>query len=330
MNSYNNLIERIADINNLREAYRKTSNAKRRTFGYLEFKEFKELNLDAIREELLDGGYKIGGYREFYVYEPKPRLVSALDFKDRLIQHALVSVIEPIFEATFLPNVFACRKGLGTHAGVKYIQSELRREPKPLYYLKTDYSKFFPSVNHNILLEQIHRKISCKATLKLIEEIIKPDVIGIPIGSLTSQLFANVYGTMIDNYVHHTLKYRRWARYMDDIVILDHDLQKLRDDFLKIEAFSEEKMGMRISKWHAQSVKKGVNFLGYRIWETHKLLRKNSVTRAKRKVKFYTETNNRLALDKFLAAWRGHASWANTKHLIKWMEINYASSYQYT
>lgn len=324
MNSYNNLIARVADMNNLREAHRRTANAKRRTFGYLEFKEYKELNLEAIQEEILSGGYKIGGYRNFYVYEPKPRLVSALDFKDRLIQHALVAVIEPIFEATFLPNVFACRKGLGTHAGVKYIQSELRREPKPLYYLKTDYSKFFPSVDHNILLELIHRKIACKPTLALIEEIVKPNEVGIPIGSLTSQLFANVYGTMIDNYVHHELKYRRWARYMDDIVILDHDLQKLREDFLKIEAFSNEKMHMRISKWHAQSVRRGVNFLGYRIWDTHKLLRKSSVTRAKRKIKTYTVKNDGLALEKFMAAWRGHAQWANTKHLFKWLEINYA------
>jgi len=152
MNSYNNLMPSIASIENLRLAYKKTANAKKMTFGYLEFKEYKELNLKTIQEELLNGSYKIGEYRHFTIYEPKPRLVSALNFKDRLVQHALVGIIEPIFEATFLPNTFACRVNLGTHAGVRYIQSELRKPTGNQYYLKTDFSKFFPSVDHNILL----------------------------------------------------------------------------------------------------------------------------------------------------------------------------------
>jgi retron-type reverse transcriptase len=329
MNSYNNLIEKIADIDNLKDAFIRTARAKKRTFGYLQFKEYKELNLEYIRDELLDSSYKIGDYRHFTIFEPKPRLVSALEFKDRLVQHAIVGVIEPIFDATFLPNTFACRLGKGTHAGVKYIQSELRKEPKPLFYLKTDFSKFFPSVNHNILLELVHRKIKCKKTLYLIEEIVKPNEIGIPIGSLTSQLFANVYGTIIDNYIHHELKYRRWARYMDDIVILDSDLDKLRSDFYKIAEFSDKNMGMRISKWHARPVKSGINFLGYRIWENYKLLRKSSVTNAKRKIDKYVRVGDNLALDKFLASWRGHAEWADTGNLFNWLERKYENHYQY-
>jgi retron-type reverse transcriptase len=329
MNSYNNLIEKIADMQNLHEAYKRTAKAKRKTFGYLEFKEFKELNLELIRQELLDGTYKIGKYREFIIYEPKSRLVSALDFKDRLIQHAIVGIIEPLFEATFLPHTFACRVGFGTHAGANYIQAELRKEPKPLYYLKTDYSKFFPSVNHNILLEIIRKKITCKKTLYLIEEIIKPNEIGIPIGSLTSQLFANVYGGMIDQYIHHTLGHRRWARYMDDIVILDSDIDRLKNDFKKIYTYSKDHMEMNISKWHVRQVKYGINFLGYRIWDTHKLLRKNSVTRAKRKIARYKKIKDYLSLNKFMASWRGHASWANTKNLFTWLENKYDNHYQY-
>lgn len=330
MNSYNNLIEKIADMQNLHKAYKKTAKAKRKTFGYLEFKEFKELNLELIRQELLDGTYKIGKYREFIIYEPKSRLVSALDFKDRLIQHAIVSIIEPLFEATFLPHTFACRVGFGTHAGANYIQAELRKEPKPLYYLKTDYSKFFPSVNHNILLDIVRKKIACKKTLYLIEEIIKPNEIGIPIGSLTSQLFANVYGGMIDQYIHHALGHRRWARYMDDIVILDSDIDRLKNDFKKIYTYSKDHMEMNISKWHVRQVKYGINFLGYRIWGTHKLLRKNSVTRAKRKIARYKKIKDYLSLNKFMASWRGHASWANTKNLFTWLENKYDNHYQYT
>ena len=300
-------------------AYRRTSNAKRMTWGYLEFKEYKQLNLDAIAKELEAGEYKIGGYREFVIYEPKPRLISALDFKDRLVQHAVVAIIEPLFEATFLPNTFACRNGLGTHAGVRYVQAQLRKKNAPKYYLKTDFSKFFPSVDHNILLDMVERKIKCEKTLKIIKEIVKPNEIGIAIGSLTSQLFANVYGAKLDMFIQHELGCKQWARYMDDVIILDNDKEKLLDYFLKIKEFSESHLNLKISKWHCGSVNRGINFLGYRIWKTHKLLRKDSVTRAKRKIKYYLKHEKLHDLDKFIASWSGHAMWANTNNLFNWI-----------
>lgn len=329
MNSYNNLMPKIASMDNLQWAYKKTAKAKKMTFGYLEFKEYKDINLNKIREELLDGGYKIGDYRHFTIYEPKPRLVSALDFKDRLIQHALIGIIEPIFEATFLPNTFACRVGLGTHAGVKYIQAQLRKTSENKYYLKTDFSKFFPSVDHNILLEMVDRKISCKPTLSLIKEIVKPNEVGIPIGSLTSQLFANVYGSKLDQYIHHQLGHRKWARYMDDVVILGDCPQELRESFTAIKEFSNKNMKLNISKWHCQSTKRGINFLGYRIWDTHKLIRKDSATRAKRKIAKYIKYQDNLALDRFAASWRGHAQWADSHNLFNWLEKKYETNYQY-
>lgn len=329
MNSYNNLMPSIASIDNLRLAYKKTAKAKKMTFGFLEFKEYKEPNLKAIQKELLDGSYKIGEYRHFTIYEPKPRLVSALDFKDRLVQHALVGIIEPIFEATFLPNTFACRVNLGTHAGVRYIQSQLRKPTDNQYYLKTDFSKFFPSVDHNILLEMIARKIACKPTFNFIKEIVKPNEVGIPIGSLTSQLFANVYGSKLDVFIHHILGHRKWARYMDDVVILSDDLPRLKESFLQIKDFATKNMKLDISKWHCQSTKRGINFLGYRIWDTHKLIRKDSATRAKRKIAKYIKYQDNLSLDKFLASWRGHAQWADSHNLFNWLEKKHETHYQY-
>lgn len=304
-------------------AYKRTANAKRMTWGYLEFKEYKQLNIDAIIRELAYGDYKIGEYRQFVIYEPKPRLISALEFKDRLVQHAVVAIIEPIFEATFLPNTFACRRGLGTHAGVRYIQAQLRKENAPRFYLKTDFSKFFPSVDHNILLDMIEKKIKCKLTLKIIREIIKPNEVGIPIGSLTSQLFANVYGAKLDMFIQHELKCKQWARYMDDVVILDNDKDRLLDCFQEIKEFSENNLKLKISKWHCGKVNKGINFLGYRIWNTHKLLRKDSVTRAKRKIKYYIKHDKWHDFDKFSASWRGHAKWANTNNLFNWIRKKY-------
>lgn len=318
-----NLIERIADIENLRIAYEKTANNKRLTFGYLEFKEYALKNLLSIQEELLDGAWEQGQFREFTVYEPKPRLISALDFKDRLAQHALVNIIGPIFESTLLPYTFACRKGMGTHAGVRHVQSQMRKTGAT-FFLKTDYSRFFPSIDRSRLHFLIEKKIKCKKTLKIICAMVPKNGKGLPIGSLTSQLFANVYGGVIDRFIHFELGARKWARYMDDIVILSSNPYELREWYEKIEQTSKDRLGLGISKWQISPVNRGVNFLGYRIWPRHKLLRKSSVVRAKRKIKKYLHTGDKESLNRFIGSWRGHASHADTCHLFNYLEKTYA------
>jgi RNA-directed DNA polymerase len=316
---HKNLIEKICEIDNLREAYRKTAKGRKKTFGYLEFKEYSEANLLIIREELLTGTYKIGKYKNFTVYEPKPRLISALCFKDRLVQHAICNIVSPIFENALLPQTFACRKDKGTHAGIKYLQSELRKHDYK-YFLKTDYSKFFPSVNREILHEMISRKISCQKTLTALTEIIPHEGLGIPIGSLTSQLFANTYGDRVDRFIHFELKHKSWIRYMDDIVILGNDDALLKENFVRIKDFSKQKLCLEISKWQVNSANKGINFLGYRIWKKFKLLRKSSVIKAKRKIARFVTNEDKDGLKKFIGAWSGHTKWANSYNLIKSLE----------
>jgi RNA-directed DNA polymerase len=316
---HRNLIQRITTIENLRNAYTKTARGKRMSWGYLEFKEYTEANLLLLQAELEADAYQIGEYRTFTIYEPKPRLISALDFKDRLVQHATCNVVAPIFEAGLLPYTFACRDGLGTHAGVRHIQSLLRKTGAR-YFLKTDFSKYFPSIDRAVLHEIIERKVRCAATLKILREIIPPTGTGIPIGSLTSQLFANVYGNELDRFVHFELGHRHWARYMDDLIVLGDDLEQLRESFQRVEAFSAERLKLRISKWQVAPVSRGINFLGYRIWSTHKLLRKDSVTRAKRKVAKFIRYNDAESLNRFLASWSGHVKWADARNLLQWME----------
>ena len=191
------------------------------------------------------------------------------------------------------------------------------------YFLKTDYSKFFPSIDREILHSMIERKIDCEKTLRILREIIPPSGKGIPIGSLTSQLFANVYGNAADRFIHFDLKQREWARYMDDIVVLGNDKDELMDCFLRLSDFSINELELRIGKWQVSPVSRGVNFLGYRIWPTHKLLRKDSVIRAKRKITRYIDNKDQESLIKFVASWRGHAQWADAHNLFKWMEQRY-------
>lgn len=320
---------RIASTDNLRDAYRKTSRGKRRSLGFLMFREYAELNLLRLQEELLDGRYQVGQYRHFTIMEPKPRNIMALEFKDRLVQHALINIIGPIFDATFLPYSFACRIGLGTHAGVKYVQSSLRRT-KAKYYLKTDFRKYFPSISHEVLYVLLEAKIACRETMGLIGRIISTTGHGVPIGSLTSQISANIYGNPIDRLVHFGIKPMAWARYMDDIVILGSSIHELRSTFDRIRGFAAERMQLEISRWHIAPVSSGINFLGYRIFPGYKLLRKSSVMAAKRKVRNCIEHNDSLSLDRFLASWSGHAGWADSHNLTTWMENRYGiSDYQF-
>ena len=312
---HSNLIEKIASLDNLQEAFKKTSKNKLSSFGYLEFKEYLELNLLLVQKELLDGTYKIGPYRRFKVFEPKERQISALGFKDRLVQHALCNVIEPIMDKTLLPYTFACRKRFGLHAGVKHIQS-LMRKHQFSHFLKTDFKSFFASIPRDFVYKIYERKIKCEKTLELIAEIIKPDGVGIPIGSLTSQISANLIGGVVDNYIHHELKCRFWARYMDDVVILGNEPKELREIFNKIKIFSKTVLDLDISRWSINSTNRGINFLGFRIWNNHKLLRKRSVTTAKRKINEYLKLGKEEQLIKFLAAWVGHIKWADTFNLI--------------
>lgn len=285
--------------------------------GALEFKEFAEPNLRQLADDLRDGSYSPGKPNSFYIYEPKARLITALPFRDRVAQHALCNVIGPIFEQTFLPRSYACRSGKGTHAGVIDLQAELRRMSKAgsVYFLKTDFARYFPSIDRHILNQMIRKKISCASTLRIIETLVPPDGIGLHIGSLTSQLFANVYGNALDRFLQQGMKERAWFRYMDDVVVLGHDAEHLHRLRRTMEGFAADALGLRFSKWSVASARRGVNFLGYRIWSTHKLLRRQSVVRAQRRIRALRRTRQGPELQRFAASWLGHARWADAHNL---------------
>lgn len=319
--THKNLFETIISRENFADALVKTRRGKRNSSSYLEFKEYGELNLELLRQEVADNGYSRADFREFYIRDPKVRLISALPFRDRIVQHALNNIIEPIYLPRFLPYTFACLPSRGTHAGVKYIQSILRK-CKATHFLKTDFSKFFPSIDTDILYQIHDKKIGCHKSINLMERIQPRGEQGIAIGSLKSQLNANLMGTLADNFIHHELRPMAWARYMDDIVILDNDPGKLMDMKNRLEDFALSKMRMRYSKWSVAPLSRGINFLGYRIWPNYKLLRKLSVMRAKRVIKSLRSKGDIEALNRFIASWVGHAKWADTRNLLNYLEVS--------
>lgn len=318
---HRNLIAHITAPENFERAYQKAAKGRRSSAGYLHFKEHDAAWLAKLRSDIEQKVYAPGKPREFWVHEPKPRPISADPFRDRVVQHALCRVIAPIFEAGMMPQSFACRKGRGMHGGAIHTQALMRRMQnatgKRIYCLKTDFSKYFYSIQHETLWRMIDAKITCRHTRWLIEQFTAREGIGVLIGRLTSQLWGGVYGTSIDRLLAQTMKISTFVRYMDDIVILSpsyHYLHELRG---WIEMHCRHAMGLKFSKWSVTPVEAGVNFLGYRIFPGYKLLRKDSVQRARRKIISYTRAGNWDDLRKFLAAWIGHAKWADSRNLIE-------------
>jgi retron-type reverse transcriptase len=317
---YRNLIGRITSLQNMERALRLTARGKRLTPGYLAFKEFSALNLADLAADMAAGRYVAGAPHEFFILDPKRRLISALPFRDRIAQQALCLVIAPIFDAALLPRAYACRPGKGTHAGVIQLQADLRREAREgeVYFLKTDFSRYFASIERPVLWRLIEAKISCRATLKLIEAMVPRSGIGLPIGSLTSQIFANLYaGATLDRFLQQQCGERLWYRYMDDLVVLGRSSAHLRALKNEIETYSARELGLRFSKWQVAAANRGINFLGYRIWASHKLLRRDSVIRARRKIAAIRARGDDARLREFLGAWLGHARWADSANLIR-------------
>lgn len=304
------------------QSYSRTAKGRRDSLGYLNFKEYEGAQIKSLRESILDGGYECGPARHFVVNEPKARPITAIPFRDRVVQHSLYSVVSPIFEAGMMPGSYACRKGMGAHAGAVHTQSLIRRlgaQCETLYCLKTDFSKYFFSVLLPALWERITAKISCRHTLWLIERFTPRTGAGLPIGHLMSQLWANVYGTVVDRFLSQTLKVKNWVRYMDDIVIFHSSRNYLHDVRGWLDMYCQNFLGLTFSKWSVQPVSRGVNFLGFRIFENYKLLRHDSVKRAKRKIKRYTLRGDTQALYAFLNSWLGHAGWADSQNLIHYL-----------
>lgn len=312
MKRYGNLYSKIYDFENLYQAYLEARKGTRYRDDVLEFSASLEENLIQIQNELIWKMYEVGKYREFYVYEPKKRLIMALPFKDRVVQWAVYRVLFPLFNKGFYEHSYACRIGKGTHAAADQLQYWLRqvdRKPQKYYYLKMDISKYFYRVDHDVAMKILEKKIKDEDVLWLLEEIIKNDHVpfglplgmepgecpksnrlydkGMPIGNLTSQLLANIYLNELDQFCKHKLRIKYYVRYMDDFIILHHNkkyLHRLKDD---VECFLNNELKLHLNnKTCIRPISTGVEFVGFRIWPTHKRLKKKTALKMKRRLKY--------------------------------------------
>ncbi|MDP3026759.1 MAG: reverse transcriptase/maturase family protein [Nanoarchaeota archaeon] len=285
MKTYKNLFQEVCKFENLYTAYLKARRGKNNVAEVLEFTYNLENELFKLQDELRSQTYQTGEYRHFIIFEPKERKISALPFRDRVVHHAICYVIEQIFEKKFIYDSYACRKGKGTHAGANRLQMFIRNADN-YYVLKCDVSKYFPSVNHEILKEVIREKIADKKLLQLLDRIIDSPQEGIPIGNLTSQLFANIYLNKLDEYVKYELKIKYYIRYMDDFVMLHESKKYLHEVKEKVRLFFiSMRLTLHPKKADIFPIELGIDFLGYRIFNNHKLVRKSTVKRFLKNVK---------------------------------------------
>jgi len=320
MKRVGNLYHKIYEFENLYKAYRKASLGHKENSEILEYMFNYEGRLFEIQRELIDKTYKTGKYFSFYIYDPKKRLIMALPFRDRIVQHALCNVIEPVFEKGFIYDSYACRAGKGAHRGITRVEKFIKILGRDIFVLKCDIKKYFYSIDHGVLKSIIRKKIKCQDTLWLIDNIIDSNnsEVGIPIGNLTSQLFANMYLNELDHYIKEELRIKHFVRYMDDFVIMSKSKRELWDNYYSIKQYVENVLKIEFNnKTKLFPLSQGIDFLGYRQFYDFRLLRKRCIRKNKRKFKKFSELFNRglinfEKINQSVQSFIGHAKWANS------------------
>jgi retron-type reverse transcriptase len=329
------LWEKITTIDNIELAFNKAKKGKSTYQAILDFEAQKERNLKKIQRSLINKTFKTAQYRAKTIYEPKERVIYSLPFyPDRIVHHALMNVLEPIFVGFFIKDSYACIKNRGIHIASKKTTQYVRNNK---YCLKCDIRKFYPSINHNVLIKIIERKIKCKDTLWLIKSIINSfeGETNAPIGNLTSQWFGNLYMNELDTFVKQKLRIKNYIRYCDDFCLYSNDKSELNNAKKEIENFLKNELKLKLSKCDLFQTSRGVDFLGYRHFKNYILLRKSTAKRVRRRLPKVLQKykEGKITKDIFrsiIESTMGWITWANTRnfqlktHILELKELAYA------
>lgn len=269
-------------------------------------------NLILLHNDLANGNYQHSGYQAFKISDPKPRDIHKASVRDRLVHHAVYRILYPFFDRLFIADSYSCRNGKGTHKAInrfaRFAYKAGRNNARTAWVLKCDIRKFFASIDQRILMEILAGHISDKNILSLLQKIIgsfdsglgggnRP--IGLPLGNLTSQLFANVYLNELDQFAKHQLKIKYYIRYADDLAIFSADRDYLADLIPLLGSFLTAKLRLTLhpDKVFIKTINSGVDFLGWVNFFDHRVLRTKTKRRALRKI----GTNpNRATVDSYL------------------------------
>lgn len=314
------LYQKIISIEHLFQSWNEFKKDKRLRPDVQIFERSLEDNLFALHEELKTKTYQHSPYTAFNIYDPKFRHIHKAIVRDRVVHHAVVSFIEPIFDRTFIYDSYSCRKGKGTHKSVRRLALFVRKVSNnytgSCFVLKLDIKKFFASVDHQILLDCVKNKVTDNDLLWLIQNIIGSfsSGTGIPIGNLTSQIFANIYLNELDQFIKYVIKEKYYIRYCDDFVIVSNSKENLADLISKIDIFIKEnlKLSLHQQKKIIRKYTQGIDFLGYVVLPHYILPRTKTKRRIYRKLK---ENMGKKNFDQSLQSYLGYLSHAKSFRL---------------
>lgn len=339
MKTHKKLYSQIYNFQNLLVA---ATNAQKGKKCFPEISRFNihlEENLFTLQEELSNKTYQPGQYRAFKVMIPKERMISAAPYRDRVVHHALCNITAPLFEKTFIYDSYANRKGKGTHKALDRFQYYARQYE---YVLKCDIRKFFPSIDHELLKQELRWKIACEDTLWLMDKIIdnsnpqEPHLVyfpnddlftphqrnrGLPIGNLTSQWWGNIYMNRFDHFVKETLQVKGYIRYVDDFVLFGNSKKYLHEIQQNITQHLQHlRLIIHPNKSQIIPTKKGVPFLGFQVFPHYKIVKKESTRRYFRFLKKKLEQQKVgkttwQAMEDGVNSWLGHIKQGHSERL---------------
>lgn len=273
---------------------------KRATEELHDFQYHLERNLFELFQDLNKGWYRHGGYRKFVVCDNKRREISVASIRDRVVHRLVYDFLVRLYDKTFIYDAWSCRKGKGLLGAIERAQDFFKRyagvthTPRSHYswVWKCDVKKFFDSVDQEVLLKILSRRIKDRATLNLLKEIIfsftvlsddsvSGGKVGMPIGNLTSQIFANIYLNELDRFVKHTLKVEAYLRYGDDFIVIEDDLERLRIVRDTAVRFLADELKLQVNPKSDRIMKAtyGLKFLGVKLWSSGRTLNRRNLTR---------------------------------------------------
>lgn len=329
--------ERICDFKNLYKAHTVARLGKRATREVIDFEMNLAENLTEISDALKNGTYEISGYYSFMVHDPKVRMIHALHYRDRVVQHCICDeVLAPTLDKRLIYDNAACRIGKGTHFAIERLSGFLRKFYRKHgtngYFLKCDIRKFFDNIDHGILRRKLQKVFKEGKTLSLLYQIIdsyeKLPGKGLPLGNQTSQWFAIFYLNDLDRLIKEKLQIRYYSRYMDDCVLIHEDKEYLKHCLETMRDFAEAELDLSFNeKTEIFPIKNGVDYLGWHFYitDTGKVIRKvkqSTKVKYRRKLRYfrkaYAEGETNLdEIKQVLSSYRSHLSFGHTYKLQK-------------
>ena len=328
MKTYKNLWEQFISPENLELAVKKAVKSKKNKPQTKLFLQNKDALMKKLRDDLIHNRFRVSRYRTYFVFEPKKREIYELPlYPDHIVHHALINVLAPLWQTRFIRDSYACIPGRGIHSAV---QRAMLFVKKNKYVLQCDVRKFYPSIDHNIMMNVISKKIHDRKILGLLRRIIFSIDGGknLPIGNLTSQWMGNLYLTELDLFVKHVLGAKNYLRYSDDFCVFHDDKRFLTMAKVQIAEFLDAKLNLRLSRANVR-LANGMAFVGFRLFRDFIVLRRKTVKKGRNRMRDFGINKKYLSCvsrRSCLAAVNGLLKWAKTynlkreisRHVVAW------------